>query len=290
MTEALPLLKGSPEATEAAILLILKRVNKMFEKFVNKPDLTRCIDWKSLEIYLKGLYLTLCKRPSIALSPHMKSLVKMCVSLVIQERAAAAVSVAANLPFAPMLSPPQFFADTVIKFSSRLMHVLKDQCSLKELCGNLVNVGSPARTEKIFVRLVLPICIRLGSGRSDAPKASFDDVCFALSSFLVTVTTKNPESPGQTPIRLSFAEESLDVPRSLAFVVPHEGRTSVEEIPDSLYCAAYLGLKVLMVCFEDSLASEWYRIYQAMETVVESNICKWLLYSYTKEARTKLAK
>lgn len=50
------------------------------------------------------------------------------------------------------------------------------------------------------------------------------------------------------------------------------------------------GLKVLMVCFEDSLASEWYRIYQAMETVVESNICKWLLYSYTKEARTILAK
>ena len=90
----------------------------------------------------------------------------MCISLVIQERAAAAVSVAANLPFAPMLSPPQFFADTVIKFSSRLMHVLKDQCSLKELCGNLVNVGSPARTEKIFVRLVLPTCIRLGSGRS----------------------------------------------------------------------------------------------------------------------------
>ncbi|XP_015761139.1 PREDICTED: protein unc-80 homolog [Acropora digitifera] len=221
----------------------------------------------------------------------MKSLVKMCVSLVIQERAAAAVSVAANLPFAPMLSPPQFFADTVIKFSSRLMHVLKDQCSLKELCGNLVNVGSPARTEKIFVRLVLPTCIRLGSGRSDAPKASFDDVCYALSSFLVTVTTKNPESPSQTPIRLSFVEESLDVPRSLAFVVPHEGRTSIEEIPDSLYCAAYLGLKVLMVCFEDSLASEWYRIYQAMETVVESNICNvgfWDFMNFCVSHRTPL--
>jgi len=39
MTEALPLLKGSPEALETAMLLILKRVNKMFEKLVNKPDL-----------------------------------------------------------------------------------------------------------------------------------------------------------------------------------------------------------------------------------------------------------
>lgn len=39
MTDALPLLKGSPEALEAAMLLVLKRVNKMFEKLVNKPDL-----------------------------------------------------------------------------------------------------------------------------------------------------------------------------------------------------------------------------------------------------------
>lgn len=95
-----------------------------------------------------------------------QNLVNICISLVIQERAAAAVSVAANLPFAPILSPPQFFADTVIKLTARLMHVLKEQCSLKELCGSTVNFGSPARTEKIFVRLILPTCIRLGSGRT----------------------------------------------------------------------------------------------------------------------------
>ena len=39
MTDALPLLKGSPEALETSMLLILKRVNKMFEKLANKPDL-----------------------------------------------------------------------------------------------------------------------------------------------------------------------------------------------------------------------------------------------------------
>ena len=27
-----------------------------------------------------------------------------------------------------------------------------------------------------------------------------------------------------------------------------------------------------MVCFEDHLATEWYRIYQAIETVVDSQI------------------
>ena len=29
-----------------------------------------------------------------------------------------------------------------------------------------------------------------------------------------------------------------------------------------------------MVCFEDRLATEWYRIYQAMETVVDGQIGK----------------
>lgn len=59
------------------------------------------------------------------------------------------------------------------------MHEMKEQCSLKELCGNTVNFGSPARTEKIFVRLILPTCIRLGSGRTGEfefdllPKSSF---------------------------------------------------------------------------------------------------------------------
>lgn len=95
-----------------------------------------------------------------------QTLVSICTSLILQERAAAAVSVAANLPFAPILSPPQYFADTVIKLASRLMHVMKEQCSLKELCGNTINFGGPTRTEKIFVRLILPTCIRLGSGRT----------------------------------------------------------------------------------------------------------------------------
>lgn len=36
----------------------------------------------------------------------------------------------------------------------------------------------------------------------------------------------------------------------------------------------FSGLKVLMVCCEDRLATEWYRIYQAMETIVAGQISK----------------
>ena len=34
------------------------------------------------------------------------------------------------------------------------------------------------------------------------------------------------------------------------------------------------GIKLLMVCFEDLLSNEWYRIYQALEMVAETAICK----------------
>ena len=71
--------------------------------------------------------------------------------------------------------------------------------------------------------------------------ASFEDVSYALSCFLVTVTTKNSSTPGTGPVRLSFADDNLELPRSLTFATPHEGKTSNEEIPESLYCAAYLG-------------------------------------------------
>ena len=60
---------------------------------------------------------------------------------------------------------PIFFADTVIKLASRLMHVLRENCSLRELCGNSIDLGGASRTEKVFLRLMLPIFIRLGSGR-----------------------------------------------------------------------------------------------------------------------------
>lgn len=84
---------------------------------------------------------------------------------------------------------------------------------------------------------------------ADAPKASLDDVSYALSCFLITVTTKNPETPGPAPMRLSFVEDGLELPRSLTFAAPHEGKTSFEEIPESLYCAAYLGKTCLQPRF-----------------------------------------
>ena len=42
MTDVFPLMNGAPEALETAMALVIKRVLKIFEKLVNKPDLMVC--------------------------------------------------------------------------------------------------------------------------------------------------------------------------------------------------------------------------------------------------------
>ena len=85
---------------------------------------------------------------------------------------------------------------------------------------------------------------------SDAPKASFEDVSYALSCFLLTVVTKNPSTPGTGPVRLSFADEDLELPRSLTFATPHESTTSFEEISES-FLFVY-DLRNIDLCLEGS--------------------------------------
>ena len=43
------------------------------------------------------------------------------------------------------------------------------------------------------------------------------------------------------PVRLSLADDDVDLTRILAFVRPHLGGASTEDIPDVLYHMAYLG-------------------------------------------------
>ncbi|KAJ7369353.1 hypothetical protein OS493_039661, partial [Desmophyllum pertusum] len=42
------------------------------------------------------------------------------------------------------------------------------------------------------------------------------------------------QTAAKGPVRLSFADDNLELPRSLTFASPHEGKTSFEEIPESL--------------------------------------------------------
>ena len=61
--------------------------------------------------------------------------------------------------------PPSLsFCQLVVKLAARLMFSLKDRYCLKDLCGGTVEFGSAERTLRVLVHILIPLCIRLGTG------------------------------------------------------------------------------------------------------------------------------
>ena len=61
--------------------------------------------------------------------------------------------------------PPSLtFCQLVVKLAARLMFSLKDKYSLKDLCGGTIEFGNSDRTLRVLVHMLLPLCIRLGTG------------------------------------------------------------------------------------------------------------------------------
>ena len=60
--------------------------------------------------------------------------------------------------------PSITFCQLVVKLAARLMFSLKDKYSLKDLCGGTMEFGNSDRTLRVLVHILLPLCIRLGTG------------------------------------------------------------------------------------------------------------------------------
>lgn len=67
-------------------------------------------------------------------------------------------------------APSIIFCQLVVKLAARLMFTLRDKYSLKDLCGGTIEFGDNDRTLRVFVHILLPLCIRLGVG--DKSKSS----------------------------------------------------------------------------------------------------------------------
>lgn len=61
--------------------------------------------------------------------------------------------------------PPSLeFSQLVVKLAARLVFIMKDKCPLKDLCGGTIEFGNADRTLQVLVHILLPLCIRLGTG------------------------------------------------------------------------------------------------------------------------------
>ncbi|XP_053540162.1 protein unc-80 homolog [Ictalurus punctatus] len=253
ITEMLPITDWSSEAVRPALILILKRLDRMFNKIHKMPTLRRQVEWEAASSLIEGICLTLHRQPIISFLPHLRSLINVCVNLVMG--VVGPSSVADGLPLlhlSPYLSPPLPFSTAVVRLVAMQIQALKDDFPLSQVISPFTN---QERREGMLLNLLIPFVLTVGSGSKDSPQIEQAEVFLLL----------------QTVINILLPPRIISTSRSKNFVLDASpahcstpGDTGKdlrrEGLAESTSQAAYLALKVVLVCFERQLGNQWYRL------------------------------
>nr|XP_027221615.1 protein unc-80 homolog [Penaeus vannamei] len=286
MNEILPHPDWSHEDLRPALVNILRRLDKMFNKIAKKNSIRRLIDWGAAASLLKGVYTTLSKYPYIAHLPNLKMVLQVCQSLILGERIG---DMEGHSVAAWTQTPPPHFCSMVVKIIAMQILALGVTFSLEQICGGSSLFPTPDKTENMIMNLLLPLCLRVGCGRKDAPRMRQADISFALTVILHAMNpplakiaplhgTQAKTTPGADPRSQSWSHQQLD-PRALPKVKP------------TILRIAFLGLKVMMVCFEKQLSQDWHRILHCLKDMDirgEGGIALWDFLDFVVSLRTPL--
>nr|XP_055069097.1 protein unc-80 homolog isoform X7 [Misgurnus anguillicaudatus] len=253
ITEMLPITDWSAEAVRPALILILKRLDRMFNKIHKMPTLRRQVEWEAASSLIEGICLTLHRQPIISFLPHLRSLINVCVNLVMG--VVGPSSVADGLPLlhlSPYLSPPLPFSTSVVRLVAMQIQALKDDFPLSHVISPFTN---QERREGMLLNLLIPFVMTVGSGSKESSQLEQPEVFLLL----------------QTVINILLPPRIISTSRSKNFVLDASpahcstpGDTGKdlrrEGLAESTSQAAYLALKVVLVCFERQLGSHWYKL------------------------------
>ncbi|KAH1025785.1 hypothetical protein HUJ05_010443 [Dendroctonus ponderosae] len=241
----------------------------------------RNTDWDAAAGLLKGIYNTLLKYPYIINWHQIKQLINVCQSLIVSEVCSEGVSGAT----AALLSqpPPPSFCSMVVRLIALQVQDGQDFCGLEHIVGGTV-VSTQERIESMIINLIMPLCLRVGSGRKDVPRIKPSDVSFAISFVLCAICP--PAQQTSTPKPSSDAKSG----NSQTFFGTRETK-SLERIKDSLYQVGFLALKMITICFEEYLINDWIKISRFMRllgTKNEANRFLWDFLEFVVTHRTPL--
>ncbi|KAJ8031313.1 Protein unc-80-like [Holothuria leucospilota] len=283
LTKMIPMTDWSNQDLRPALIQILKRLDKLFQKIHKKPTLMRQLDWESAANFLKGLYATLTRQSIISHLPHLKSLLNICLTLLLCDGSAPGTGDGLSLAHVASsevrFTPPPIFCSAVIRLVAMQMHCMKDLYTLEQVFGGTAVFNSAERTETILLYMVLPLCLRVGCGRKDCPKIRPSDVSFSLTMVLYALL------PPQKQTRPTGGSSSKGHGHYSSFQdLPSHTSVSFRDgsgpVPDSLYEAAFLGLKILMICFQEQLSREWFRMAAVIKEVGSKMLGGIALWSF----------
>ncbi|XP_042902932.1 protein unc-80 homolog [Parasteatoda tepidariorum] len=277
MNEVLPHSEWAQETMRPALIMVLRRIDKTFNKIAKKPAIRRSTDWNAARSLLKGVYLTLYRHPYIVHLPHLKSLVSCCQSIILGDQSTLAES-SSNLPSSSSVmnqSPPPGFCSVVVRLIAMQMIALGESQSLETVCGGTSAFSSPEKLEIYLMNLILPLCIRISSSIKDVPKLRHNDIAFALTMVLHALAPVSPQSSSSA----KGASDSSNFGKS-----PNRSKMF-------LFHIGFVGLKVLLVCFEKQLSNDWHRIAGCIRELgnrMQGGLGLWNFIDFIVSHRTPL--
>ncbi|XP_029696080.1 protein unc-80 homolog isoform X10 [Takifugu rubripes] len=261
--EMLPITDWSSEAVRPALILILKRLDRMFNKIHKMPTL-RCarpqalctrrqVEWEAASSLIEGICLTLQRQPIISFLPHLRSLINVCVNLVMG--VVGPSSVADGLPLlhlSPYLSPPLPFSTAVVRLVALQIQALKEDFPLSHVISPFTN---QERREGMLLNLLIPFVLTVGSGSKDSPHLEPPEIFLLLQTVINILLPPRIISTSRTKnFMLDASPAHCSTPGDTGKDLRREG------LAESTGQAAYLALKVVLVCFERALGNQWYRL------------------------------
>ncbi|XP_026299997.1 protein unc-80 homolog isoform X8 [Apis mellifera] len=269
MNDILPSTEWSSDDMRPALTNILRRLDKTFSKIHKKASIRRNTNWTAASDLLKGVYETLVKCPYIAHFQYLKALLTTCQSLIIGDTPPEDMTSASSAALMSKI-PPQHFCSTVLRLIA--LYVI----SLGE--GYLYAMfGTQTRIENMLLNLLIPLFLRVGTGRKDVPKLRQSDINFALTVVLNTLWP--PTTKTTAPITAQNLKTTTDMRAGSLTFVARDSKT-LTKTSLILYQVAFLALKIMTICFETELKTEWPKILRTMRLLNKRNEASMYLWNF----------
>ncbi|KAK9884494.1 hypothetical protein WA026_007335 [Henosepilachna vigintioctopunctata] len=274
MSYILPSTEWANDAMRPALVTILRRLDKVFQKISKKPSIRRNTDWDAAAGLLKGIYDTMNKYPYIIHWQHIKGLLNTCQSLIVTDNCSGEGVSSATAALMSRTPPPQFCSVVVRLIALQIQSNTEQSNALEQVCGGSSVHPTQEKAESAIINLIMPLCLRVGTGTM--PQMSHTDISFALTTVLHAIhpPTKNvgpvgPNTKGTSEIRTG----------SLTFTGTRDAKINTK-INVSLYQVAFLALKIIIICFEPELSTEWIRITRTMRELGKRNEAHSYLWDF----------
>lgn len=146
--------------------------------------------------------------------------------------------------------------------------------------SSLHNLLIHNKGESLMLNLVLPLCLKIGCGNKDDPKLRKTDIQFTLN-LLLNMINPNKKSRIAGPVASSGGNTNANLganlnvggggsggmgsTRSSSVQYNPSGADGRTRIKTSSLEIAFLGIKILLVCYESQLNKEWFRIARTIK-------------------------